>query len=187
MQHQKHITVYRTSKHTMTMVAMKIPLLAVGLLPLLLIAVHASAEAHLHTGKLTPFQAGDPGVKLNGKALKILSSGKPYQTQVTSDGESATAGGRGMVVQDVNAPADIVWETLLNFKDYPKMVPKTAESKTYRIETLRHGQKRIFVRMKVGFPMLKLLFYVNHHYDPRKNSMTWTLDYRYVLVVSAVL
>jgi ribosome-associated toxin RatA of RatAB toxin-antitoxin module len=132
----------------------------------------SSAEAHPHAGKVTPFQAGDPGVKLNGSALKTLSSGKPYSTQIQS-----ASGGRGIVVQDVQAPVDVVWGKILDFNHYDKMVPKTAESEIYKTENLRHGQKRIWVRMKVGFPMLKLQFFVKHLYDPKKHSMTWTLDY----------
>jgi ribosome-associated toxin RatA of RatAB toxin-antitoxin module len=142
---------------------------------LLLLSQHVSlsiAEAHPHTGKVTPFQAGDPKVKLNGSALKTLSSGKPYSTQVQS-----TEGGRGIVVQDVKAPTDVVWGKILDFDRYDKMVPKTTESQIYKTENLRHGQKHIWVRMKVGFPMLKLQFFVKHLYDPKKNSLTWTLDY----------
>lgn len=60
---------------------------------------------------------------------------------------------------------------------YPKMVPKTVESEVYRREELKRGVQRIWVRMKVGFPVLKLQFYVVHLYDPSQRSMTWTLDY----------
>ena len=31
--------------------------------------------------------------------------------------------------------------------------------------------------MKVGFPLLKLQFFINHLYDPAQHSLTWTLDY----------
>jgi ribosome-associated toxin RatA of RatAB toxin-antitoxin module len=127
-------------------------------------------ETHPHiTGKVTPFQDGDPGVKLKGSALNTLSSGKPYSTQIES-----ASGGRGVVVQVVQAPVDVVWGKFLDFKNYDKLVPKTAESEIYKTENLRHGQKRIWVRMKVGFPMLKVQFFVKHLYDPKKHS---TLDY----------
>lgn len=36
-------------------------------------------KPHTHTGKVEPFQPGDPKVKLDGKALGILKAGKPYQ------------------------------------------------------------------------------------------------------------
>ena len=39
-------------------------------------------KPHTHTGKVEPFQPGDPKVKLDGKALGILKSGKPYQVRL---------------------------------------------------------------------------------------------------------
>ena len=138
-------------------------------------------KPHAHKGKLEPFQPGDPKVKLDGKAKNILRSGKPYQTQVqTSDG----AGGRGLVVQDVDAPTNIVWERILDYDNYASMVPKTAESKNYKIvphkptKANNFLEKEIYTRMKVGFPMLKLEFFVRHFlYLQHHNSLTWTLDY----------
>lgn len=123
--------------------------------------------SHPHQGVVAPFASGDPGVKLNGSALQTLRAGKPHSTQIQSE-----TGGRGLVVQDVHAPSDVVWAQILDFGAYPKMVPKTAESEIYGKEKLRGGQERIWVRMKVGFPMFKLHFYINHLYDPSHNSLT---------------
>lgn len=143
------------------------------------VVVVVKAEPHPHNGVVKPFASGDPGVSLNRHALAILKSGKPYQTQTQKNGNSAAAAGRGLVVQDVLAPVDVVWSRILDFDAYPKMVPKTVDSQTYKVENNVGGKKkRIFVRMKVGFPpVLQLQFYINHLYDPAKKSLTWTLDY----------
>lgn len=130
------------------------------------------SEPHPHFGVVKPFSSGDPGVKLNRAALTVLKSGKPYKTQI-QDGSA----GRGLVVQDVHAPVETVWGRILDFDQYNKMVPKTVESQTYKTEKIRGGKKRIFVRMKIGFPVLKLQFFINHLYDPSNKSLTWTLDY----------
>jgi len=136
-------------------------------------------EPHTHTGKVTPFEPGDPKVSLDRKATAILSSGKPYQTQIKS-GES---GGRGLVVQDINAPPTIVWDRILDYDNYASMVPKTISSSNYKKEVNPRPNKKqpqtetIYTRMKVGFPMLKLEFFVKHLYFPDLNSLTWTLDY----------
>lgn len=136
-------------------------------------AILVASESHPHTGKVKPFKSGDPGVKINSKASAVLQQGKPYQTQI-KDGSGK--GGRGLVVQDVDAPTDVVWDRILDFDKYDKMVPKTYESQTYK--SLSKGKmKEIWVRMKVGFPVYKITFYVHHWYEPSKNSMTWTLDY----------
>lgn len=150
---------------------------------------------HPHQGKIAPFASGDPGVELDRHALSILASGHPYKTQVLAadDHKSSSKAGRGMVVQDVHAPTHIVWERILDFNHYPEMVPKTVECQIYRSTLLapgdhhhhHHGKKqqqqlpeqRIWVRMKIGFPLLKFQFFVNHLFEPDQNSLTWTLDY----------
>lgn len=116
-------------------------------------------------------------MKLDSKAISILNAGRPYQTQIQSG-----TGGRGLVVQDVNAPTDIVWGKILDYDNYAKMVPKTVESKNYKVEKIKPAKKNhlsqiIYTRMKVGFPMLKLEFFIKHFYYPALNSLTWTLDY----------
>jgi hypothetical protein len=64
------------------------------------------------------------------------------------------------------------------------MVPKTVDSKNYKIiphkptKANNFLEKEIFTRMKVGFPMLKLEFFVRHFiYIQHHKSLTWTLDY----------
>lgn len=64
------------------------------------------------------------------------------------------------------------------------MVPKTIESKNYKIvphkptKANNFLEKEIYTRMKVGFPMLKLEFFVRHFlYIQHHKSLTWTLDY----------
>jgi hypothetical protein len=134
-------------------------------------------EPHDHQGIVSPFTPGDPKIALDKKALEILASGKPYQTQIQSG-----TGGRGLVVQDVDAPTDIVWGRILDYDNYAKMVPKTVESKNYKVQNVKPTKKDplsqiIYTRMKVGFPVLKLEFFVKHLYYPELNSLTWTLDY----------
>eukprot|EP00985_Skeletonema_marinoi_P011206 scaffold5307_cov129-Skeletonema_marinoi.AAC.1 len=118
------------------------------------------SKAHAHTGKVEPFSPGDPKIKLDGKATSILKAGKPYQTQVQSGD-----GGRGLVIQDVDAPTHVVWDRILDFDNYGSMVPKCFESKNYKIidhkptKANNFLEKEIFTRMK-------------HH-----KALTWTLDY----------
>jgi hypothetical protein len=68
---------------------------------------------HPHGGIIAPFRSGDPGISLDADALRVLASGHPYRTQVQS---ADSAGGRGMVVQDVRAPARVVWDRILDFE-----------------------------------------------------------------------
>ncbi|KAL7530993.1 hypothetical protein ACHAWF_003593 [Thalassiosira exigua] len=101
------------------------------------------------------------------------------QTQVQTDDS-----GRGLVVQDVDAPTHVVWDRILDFDHYADMVPKTADSKNYKVVPHKPSkannflEKEIYTRMKVGFPMLKLEFFVRHFlYIQQHKCLTWTLDY----------
>eukprot|EP00521_Asterionellopsis_glacialis_P012827 CAMPEP_0195307840 /NCGR_PEP_ID=MMETSP0707-20130614/37918_1 /TAXON_ID=33640 /ORGANISM="Asterionellopsis glacialis, Strain CCMP134" /LENGTH=363 /DNA_ID=CAMNT_0040372093 /DNA_START=247 /DNA_END=1338 /DNA_ORIENTATION=- len=131
-------------------------------------------EPHPHQGVVPPFEAGDPKVQLDDEALRILASGKPYETQQKSDTGNA---GRALVVQDVHVPTTVVWDRILDYNHYAQMVPKTLESQNYAVEKRRHGQQLIYTRMKVGFPLFQMEFFVKHNYQPSQNSLTWTLDY----------
>ena len=86
---------------------------------------------HAHAGKRQPFAPGDPNVSLDRKALSVLSSGKPFQTTIHVPGSTS---GRGLVVQEVHAPPDVVWDRILDFDHYVDMVPRTFECKNYDVE-----------------------------------------------------
>jgi len=155
---------------------------AISFDPSSLYFAHASNfnKPHSHTGKVEPFKPGDPNIKLDGSATSILKSGKPYQTQILS----GDAGGRGLVVQDVDAPTHIVWDRILDYDNYANMVPKTLDSKNYKVvphkptKANNFLEKEIYTRMKVGFPMIKLEFFVRHFLHIKEHkSLTWTLDY----------
>lgn len=130
------------------------------------------SEQHPHTGVLDPFRPGRPGVSLDGHAQQVLSSGEPYKTEIPFDSDK-----RRMIVQDVQAPTDVVWGRILDFDSYHEMVPQTFESERTKTETLSNGQERIWVKLKAGHPLLKLEINTYHLYDPAENTMTWTLDY----------
>ena len=146
---------------------------------LLILASDPNAP-HAHTGKQQPFSPGDPSVSLDRKALSILSSGKPFQPTIHVPGSTS---GRGLVVQEVRAPPDVVWDRILDFDHYVDMVPRTFECKNYHVHkqkpTKRDAlEKTIFTKFKIGLPLIpKMTFYVKHHYYPSQNSLTWTLDY----------
>jgi hypothetical protein len=163
-------------------------------------------EPHTHTGKVDPFQPGDPKISLDKAALNTLSLGKPYQVRslptyqlhsshlyhsvtqtifphshsIQTQIQSGTSG-RGLVIQDIQAPTSIVWKKILDFDHYSQMVPKTLESKNYNIVQLKPSKNDpsqiIFTRMKIGFSIIHLEFFIKHLYYPALHSLTWTLDY----------
>lgn len=136
---------------------------------------------HPHNGIIKPFTSvGDLKIKLDSNALSILKLGLSYKTtQIIAQNDNNSDNSVNILIQDIYAPVDIVWERILDFNHYNEMVPKTYESSIYKTIQLDDdtNKQQIYVRMKVGFPLLKLQYYMNHIYDPIHNSLTWTLDY----------
>jgi hypothetical protein len=142
-------------------------------LSLLLLALAADPSSpHPHKGVNTPFSPGPPSVTLTANNEALLLSGKPYSTQL-QDGK----GGRGLVVQDVAAPASVVWSRILDFDHYSDMVPRTVLSKNYRVDGREGGPQKIYTEMKFNLIVTKIGAYFVHTYTPAKRSLTWTLDY----------
>lgn len=62
--------------------------------------------------------------------------------QINSAGK---AGGRGIVVQDVHAPVAVVMDRILDFGNYPKMVPNVAQCGHYATKKLRNVRACVYV------------------------------------------
>ena len=84
-------------------------------------AGHAAdaSKPHMNSGVNPPFASAKPQVSLTGSEETSLEAGRAVMRQVTSkDGK----GGRALAVQDVAASPDTVWNRILAFPEYPKMV-----------------------------------------------------------------
>ena len=62
--------------------------------------------------------------------------------QVLSQIKKGKTGGRGIVVQDVHAPVDMVMGRILDFSAYPRMVPNVAFCGNYEEKQLRKVSRR---------------------------------------------
>ena len=98
--------------------------IAMRLLLCLLLQLRAGRAAdaskpHMNSGVNPPFASAKPQVSLTGSEETALEAGRAVMRQVTSkDGK----GGRALAVQDVAASPDTVWNRILAFPEYPKMV-----------------------------------------------------------------
>ena len=131
-------------------------------------------KPHMNEGVNAPFATAKPDVKLSGAELASLGEGKAVMRQVVSEGGK---GGRAMAVQDVAATVETVWDRILAFGDYPKMVAGVQECENYEVTRHRNGTQTIKTRMKLGVMGVKLEYFIHHTYAPRPGVLTWTLDY----------
>jgi ribosome-associated toxin RatA of RatAB toxin-antitoxin module len=129
----------------------------------------ALADAHPHQGVLKPYAGKPPKVKLTAGDLTALAKGEPVKKQMESKGSK---GGRGLAVQDIAAPPEVVWGRILDFERYPKMVDNVKACSVYA----RKGE-HIKTRFVIGTFAISIEYFIDHVVNQEQGWMTWTLDY----------
>ena len=128
--------------------------------------------------------AGDPSTPHPHRLLPAITK-KPAALKLTAS-EKATVernepivrsqrnddGGSGQAVQYINAPADVVWNVILDYPKYPARVDSVVSCQVYR----RQGD-RLFVDMKSSIMGFKTVIYSNNDLHREDGWMAWTLDY----------
>ncbi|MDP2339623.1 MAG: SRPBCC family protein [Deltaproteobacteria bacterium] len=122
---------------------------------------------HEHKGKLKPYPRPPKPLVLADTEKAVLLTGKPVMRQTEGEG-----GGRGLAVFVVNAPPDLAWSTIQDFKSYPKWIPEVKICDVYQ----KNGGK-IDVHFQVASFPVTIDYYIRHDYDLANRWGTWTLDY----------
>jgi len=122
---------------------------------------------HPHRGKLEPFVGAPPRLELDAADRARLAKGEPVLKQVES-----RSGGRGMLVQDIHAAPQTIWNRIGDFRAYPRMVKHVRECEPY----FEHGDD-VRVRFVISVLGLHYEYYVHHVFHPQRGWVTWTLDY----------
>lgn len=124
-------------------------------------------KPHPHQGIVPAFEGEPPRIDLSEDERRDLDRGKAVITTLPGD-----AGGRGMAIQDVHAPPEVVWDRIGAFSDYPRMVGEVVECEPYFVE----GDD-VRVRFKISVYGIPYVYYIRHVFRPEKGYVTWTLDY----------
>ncbi len=141
-------------------------LLSIGL-PMTAMAADPT-QPHDHQGVLSPYDGTPPAIELSDKDLERLDKGKAVMVPIQS-GEGA---GRGLAVQDIDAPPDVVWSRIVSYDRYPRWVNYVDECEVYE-QSGEHIKTR-FILAGFGF---HFEYFIDHTYRPDLGYMTWTLDY----------
>lgn len=126
-----------------------------------------AAKPHEHRGLLKPYPKAPPPLVLTPAEQAKLMGGAPVMRQ--TEGE---AGGRGLAVFLVNAPADVVWKTIKDFPSYPRFIPEVKKCEVYKSEGRRIDVYFVLKSYGVGVD-----YFIRHDFDDAARIGTWTLDY----------
>lgn len=124
---------------------------------------------HEHQGLLKPYTGAPPQIALTPADKAKLDKGQPVRKQLKNKSQK---GGRGMVIQDIDAPPSVVMGRILDFDNYPNMVDKVKLTKNY--DTRGNHMKTRFI---IGTFAFSIEYFIDHIVNKEKGYVTWTLDY----------
>ena len=124
---------------------------------------------HPHTGKVIPMKKAPEAVFLSRAQQQSLSAGKPIFMRVRTDDTQ----GKGVAVQYIQAPPEVVWNTILNYPKYPQWVENVKSCTVYQKNGESWYTSLISEVMFVEFGI-----YIHNRIRKEEGYMFWTLDYR---------
>ena len=127
------------------------------------------SSPHPHTGKVTPMKKAPNAVSLSVEQKKSLSQGNPVFMRV----RTGDTRGKGVAVQYIHAPDQIVWDTILNYPKYPQWVENVTSCAVYKKSGESWFTSLISEVMFVEFGV-----YTHNRIRKEEGYMFWTLDYR---------
>lgn len=131
----------------------------------------ATADKESGHKELTAYKRGKPKWNVDKKMEQVVQEGNVWEsTKVVGHAAHAKA------VMDVEATPRTVWGQLLDFNNYHKKVPKLKSCKVYE---KKRGMSTERIKAKFTNPVgagIKMVYYIDHTYEPMKSSITWTLD-----------
>jgi len=126
-----------------------------------------ASRPHPHQGLVPPFEGRPPSVTLDRAQKAQLAAGDAVLTTMEDD-----VGGRGIAIQDVEAPPSVIWNRIGAFREYPRMVDRVEECEPYLEDG--HDVRVRFLLEALGF---EYEYYIKHDFRPGEGYVTWTLDY----------
>lgn len=140
---------------------------------LLVIALASdSKKPHGHKGVLEVYTGRQIPCKVTGEQAKKLDKGEPVMFN-----ERVGKSGRGVVIQDVDSPPDICMDKIRDLPKYPKMVPHVKSIDIYENKKFLNGTVKVGAKYNIGLMGVGFGYFLMHTYEPRHNTLTWTLDY----------
>jgi len=122
---------------------------------------------HPNQGLLEPIVQLPDALKLTDQEDAKVSDGETVQRYVRGEED-----GWGVAVNIVDAPADVVWDTILSYDRYPDWVKNVTSCTVYK----KSGDQ-LYVDMQMSVVGIKKGIYTINTVKRDEGWMAWTLDY----------
>lgn len=122
---------------------------------------------HPYEAVLTPITTAPVALELTTEEEERLRDGRTVQRYVRAEED-----GWGVAVNLVSAPAEVVWDTILNYPRYSDWVDNVRSCTVYR----REGT-HLFVDMQMSIMGIRKGIYTDNDVRREQGWMSWHLDY----------
>jgi len=143
----------------------------------LAICLAALAAPHPHRGILEKYERQQPsryGLVVDSDDIRArLRSGKA----VVNKEDLPNGFRRTSAIKDVDAPADLVYEQIIDVASYPQKIDGVLATELYSDTRSLSGTRSFCALYRVRFATFIAQSYVRHECDPLKRCMTFHLDY----------
>eukprot|EP01032_Pedospumella_encystans_P028610 gene28610-32312_t len=131
-------------------------------------------KPHINSGILDKYDGRHISYTITLEENEKLEAGLPVTLN-----ERSGKNGRGIALQDIAAPPHICMDRIADLKNYPKMVPKVRKVDVYEEETFVNGTTQVGAAFEVGIGLITFNYYLLLKHEPKYQTFTWSLDYRY--------
>lgn len=146
----------------------------------LVIIILTGAEAasknkqHSHNGILEPYEAKPVPFTLTGDQCRDLELGKSVVKQ-----DIKGLGGKGIVIQDIDACPSICMSLITDVGKYPGRVPRIQKVEIYDRKIFKNGTICTGAKFNLRFAGLSFGSFFKLIEEPKYKTFRWTLDYKY--------
>jgi hypothetical protein len=131
-------------------------------------------KPHGHKGVLEMYDGTLIPMKITADQEVKLSKGDNVQFT-----ERVGKSGRGIVIQDVEAMPATCMSKIRDLPNYATMVPNVKKVHIYDSIKFTNGTTKTFAKFDVGAVGMRFGYFLHLTFEPKWNTLTWTLDYRY--------
>jgi len=123
--------------------------------------------SHPNQGLLKPIDRQPDALALVDEEEARVNDGQTVQRYLRSEED-----GWGVAVNIVNAPADVVWDTILSYDRYPDWVNNVTSCTVYK-----ESGDELYVDMQMSVLGIRKGIYTINTVKRSEGWMSWTLDY----------
>jgi len=144
-----------------------------------------TGKPHSHSGVFRRHKLGPPkqagfATVTKSVAKRLQASGKAEYTVTALKLSDSSPKGTMRCTSTcyVSTPPTVVWDVLMDLPNYPKFIAGISHVAPYRKKRTLTGGQLVSARYTVRIPPLfKVVYFLDHHYEPLQKSMVWHLDY----------